>query len=61
VAVVIGLGFARARSTTLVYWFRQDSVLRMYKAQEGGPGIASYDVVDRRAKRAVSAASRAAT
>src|SRR4029077_1593446 len=34
------------------YWFSDKIVLRMYNAQEVGPGTRLYDVVDRLAKRA---------
>jgi len=46
-------GFLFAVGTNFVsYWFSDKIVLRMYNAQEVGPGHRLYDVVDRLAKRA---------
>jgi len=47
------LGFMFAVVTNFVsYWFSDKIVLRMYNAQEVGPGHKLYDTVDRLAKRA---------
>jgi heat shock protein HtpX len=47
------LGFFFAVATNFVsYWFSDKIVLRMYKAQEVGPGHRLFDTVDRLAKRA---------
>jgi len=47
------LGFFFAVATNFVsYWFSDTIVLRMYKAQEVGPGHRLFDMVDRLAKRA---------
>ena len=47
------LGFLFAAATNLAsYWFSDKIVLRMYNAQEVGPGHRLFDVVDRLAKRA---------
>jgi heat shock protein HtpX len=47
------LGFMFAAVTNFAsYWFSDKIVLRMYNAQEVGPGHRLYDVVDRLAKRA---------
>jgi heat shock protein HtpX len=46
-------GFVFAVGTNFAsYWFSDKIVLRMYNAQEVGPGHRLYDVVDRLAKRA---------
>jgi heat shock protein HtpX len=46
-------GFLFAVGTNFAsYWFSDKIVLRMYNAQEVGPGHRLYDVVDRLAKRA---------
>jgi heat shock protein HtpX len=46
-------GFLFAVATNFAsYWFSDKIVLRMYNAQEVGPGHRLYDVVDRLAKRA---------
>jgi heat shock protein HtpX len=49
--MVIGFFFAAATNFAS-YWFSDKIVLRMYNAQEVGPGHRLYDVVDRLAKRA---------
>jgi heat shock protein HtpX len=47
------VGFMFAVVTNFVsYWFSDKIVLRMYNAQEVGPGHKLYDTVDRLAKRA---------
>lgn len=47
------VGFMFAVVTNFVsYWFSDKIVLRMYSAQEVGPGHRLYDTVDRLAKRA---------
>ena len=47
------IGFLFAAGTNLAsYWFSDKIVLRMYNAQEVGPGSRLFDVVDRLAKRA---------
>jgi heat shock protein HtpX len=48
---VIGFVFAVATNAAS-YWFSDTIVLRMYNAQQVGPGHHLYDVVDRLAKRA---------
>jgi heat shock protein HtpX len=49
--MVIGFVFAVATNAAS-YWFSDTIVLRMYNAQQVGPGHHLYDVVDRLAKRA---------
>ena len=49
--MVIGFFFAVAMNFAS-YWFSDKIVLRMYNAQEVGPGHRLFDVVDRLAKRA---------
>jgi heat shock protein HtpX len=49
--MLIGFFFAAATNFAS-YWFSDKIVLRMYNAQEVGPGHRLYDVVDRLAKRA---------
>src|SRR3954462_5735367 len=47
------LGFLFAAGTNFAsYWFSDKIVLRMYNAQEVGPGSRLFDIVDRLAKRA---------
>src|SRR3954449_8925270 len=47
------LGFLFAAGTNFAsYWFSDKIVLRMYDAQEVGPGSRLFDIVDRLAKRA---------
>jgi heat shock protein HtpX len=47
------LGFVIAVATNFAsYWFSDKMVLRMYNAQEVGPGTRLFDIVDRLAKRA---------
>ena len=49
----MAVGFVFAVVTNFVsYWFSDKIVLRMYNAQEVGPGHRLYDTVDRLAKRA---------
>src|SRR5258708_847237 len=49
--MVIGFVFAVATNFAS-YWFSDKIVLRMYNAQEVGPGHRLFDIVDRLAKRA---------
>src|SRR5512132_14339 len=49
--MVVGFFFAVATNFAS-YWFSDKIVLRMYNAQEVGPGHRLFDVVDRLAKRA---------
>jgi len=49
--MVVGFIFA-AGTNFASYWFSDKIVLRMYNAQEVGPGSRLYDIVDRLAKRA---------
>jgi heat shock protein HtpX len=49
--MVVGLFFAVATNVAS-YWFSDKIVLRMYNAQEVGPGHRLFDTVDRLAKRA---------
>ncbi|HMB81309.1 MAG TPA: M48 family metalloprotease, partial [Vicinamibacterales bacterium] len=49
--MAIGFVFAVVTNFTS-YWFSDTIVLRMYNAQEVGPGHRLFDVVDRLAKRA---------
>jgi heat shock protein HtpX len=49
--MVIGFLFAVVTNFAS-YWFSDKIVLRMYNAQEVGPGHRLYDIVDRLAKRA---------
>ena len=49
--MVIGFFFAVATNVAS-YWFSDKIVLRMYNAQEVGPGHRLFDTVDRLAKRA---------
>jgi heat shock protein HtpX len=47
------IGFLVAAATNFAsYWFSDKMVLRMYNAQEVGPGTRLFDIVDRLAKRA---------
>src|SRR6266436_3323230 len=49
----MAIGFFFAVATNFAsYWFSDKIVLRMYNAQEVGPGHRLFDVVDRLAKRA---------
>src|SRR3954467_3199283 len=49
----MAIGFLFAVGTNFAsYWFSDKIVLRMYNAQEVGPGTRLYDIVDRLAKRA---------
>jgi heat shock protein HtpX len=49
----LAIGFLFAAGTNFAsYWFSDKIVLRMYNAQEVGPGSRLFDVVDRLAKRA---------
>ena len=49
----MAIGFLFAVGTNFAsYWFSDKIVLRMYNAQEVGPGHRLFDVVDRLAKRA---------
>src|SRR3954447_11767714 len=49
----MAIGFLIAVATNFAsYWFSDKIVLRMYQAQEVGPGHQLFDVVDRLAKRA---------
>src|SRR5882724_742401 len=49
----MAFGFVFAVATNFVsYWFSDKIVLRMYNAQEVGPGHRLFDTVDRLAKRA---------
>src|SRR4051812_6150408 len=49
--MVVGFLFAAATNFAS-YWFSDKIVLRMYNAQEVGPGHRLFDIVDRLAKRA---------
>ena len=49
--MVVGFFFAVA-TNFVSYWFSDKIVLRMYHAQEVGPGHRLFDIVDRLAKRA---------
>jgi heat shock protein HtpX len=49
--MVVGFFFAVATNFAS-YWFSDKIVLRMYNAQEVGPGHRLFDIVDRLAKRA---------
>ena len=49
--LVIGFVFAVVTNFAS-YWFSDKIVLRMYNAQEVGPGHRLFDIVDRLAKRA---------
>src|SRR3954452_25157995 len=49
----MAIGFLFAVGTNFAsYWFSDKIVLRMYNAQEVGPGSRLFDIVDRLAKRA---------
>jgi heat shock protein HtpX len=49
----MAIGFVIAVATNFAsYWFSDKIVLRMYNAQEVGPGHRLFDIVDRLAKRA---------
>src|SRR3954466_9881041 len=49
----MAIGFLFAVGTNFAsYWFSDKIVLRMYNAQEVGPGHRLFDIVDRLAKRA---------
>src|SRR3954466_13132446 len=49
----MAIGFLFAVGTNFAsYWFSDKIVLRMYNAQEVGPGTRLFDIVDRLAKRA---------
>ena len=49
--MLLALAFGLA-TNLWAYWFSDTIVLRMYNAQEVGPGHRLFDVVDRLAKRA---------